>query len=65
MRTLLLTRAVHACNTCNMRSYLTLMYVGDGFMKKALGTRDPCVMFVLFIMAANLLLVPISWILDM
>jgi hypothetical protein len=34
-------------------------------MKKALGTRDPCVMFVLFIMAANLLLVPISWILDM
>jgi len=37
---------------------------GEGLMKK-LGARDPCVMFVLFIMAANLLVLPISWIIDM
>jgi hypothetical protein len=37
----------------------------DGMIKRALGTRDPCVMFVLFIMAANLLILPISWVMDL
>jgi len=33
--------------------------------EQVLGTRDPCVMFVMFIMGLNLLIVPISWIMEM
>lgn len=32
----------------------------EGMMKRIVGNRDPCVMFVIFIMALNLLIVPIS-----